>query len=75
MAEIKTVDLGTVTEIHPSGVCETDKGHRVFGAFKRGDKLVQDLKSKKVTLKEKKQSASKEKSNDDSSSNVGDDNV
>ena len=38
MASVKNIELGTVVKKYDSGICETDKGHRVFGNMKRGIK-------------------------------------
>lgn len=45
--------LGTVSKIHDSNNCETDKGFKVAGKFEMGAVLEQDVKTRKVKEREK----------------------
>ena len=46
-------DLGTVTEVHGSGIVETSKGKRASIKAEKGDKLEMDTETRKVTIKSK----------------------
>lgn len=61
----KVIELGTVTKVHSSGVCETDKKVTVTGDFKVGTKLVMDSKSRKVSAKAPKTKEDKASENNE----------
>ncbi len=62
MAKDKTAgtptSLGTVVKKYDSGICETDKGHKVNGKFEVGSVLLMDIKTKKVSVKTKNTTSS-----------------
>lgn len=47
MAKGKIIDLGLVIKIHPSGMCETEKGRKVFIKADKGDRIKMDSKQRK----------------------------
>lgn len=70
--------LGTVVKVHDSNNCETDKGFKVAGKFEIGAVLEQDIKTRKVSKREKKvtkNNAPTGESGNDTSANVNDANV
>ena len=52
--EKKSRELGIVKKIHPSGMVETDKKHKSNIKADIGDRLVQDMKTRIVTIAPKK---------------------
>ena len=52
MAKIK--ELGTVKIVHGSGIVETDKGIRSQCKAKKGDRLIQDLETRIISVAPKK---------------------
>ncbi len=57
MAKIK--ELGIVKEVHTSGIVETDKGVRSMCKAKKGDRLIQDLATKVISIAPKKTTETK----------------
>lgn len=57
MAEkVKSIDLGVVVKIHPSGIGETNKGHKAFNVVV-GDQLVKNGKKIEIIKKSAKADA------------------
>ena len=52
MAKIK--ELGIVKVVHKSGIVETDKGVRSMCKAQKGDRLIQDLSTKVISVAPKK---------------------
>ena len=52
MAKVK--ELGTVKVVHESGIVETDKGIRSQCKAKKGDRLIQDLETRVISVAPKK---------------------
>ncbi len=55
--EDKQRELGLVKKIHPSGIVDTDKGFKVNIQSQVGDRLVQNMRTRDVTIATKKTSS------------------
>jgi Mn-dependent DtxR family transcriptional regulator len=59
MAKVK--ELGTVKVVHKSGIVETDQGIRSTIKAQRGDRLVQDVNTRVVSIASSKKEDAKVK--------------